>query len=111
MCSEGWTGADCMSKACKGCQRKMRGKQVRCNKGFMGEKCDKPAVLTTATTMEPATLTTKVMVSVNAPWVTRVACEKKDCPNGCSGMVFAKQLNVLARKVTLAKTQSTWLPN
>lgn len=64
----------------------------------------KPAVLTTATTMEPATLTTKVMVSVNAPWVTMVRhAKRKIVQMDALGMVFAKQLNVLARKVTLAK--------
>ena len=43
----------------------------------IGEKCDKPAVLTTATTMEPATLTTKVMVSANVPWDTMVGMRKE----------------------------------
>ena len=55
--------------------------------------------------MEPATLTTKVMVSVNAPWVTMVRhAKRKIVQMDALDMVFAKQLNVLARKVTLAKT-------
>ena len=73
-------------------------------KDLLERNATKPAVLTTATTMEPATLTTKVMVSANVPWDTMVKhAKRKIVQMDALGMVFAKQLNVLARKVTLAK--------
>lgn len=73
-------------------------------KDLLERNATKLAVLTTATTMEPATLTTKVMVSANVPWDTMVKhAKRKIVQMDALGMVFAKQLNALAQKVTLAK--------
>merc|ERR1712196_168846 len=63
-------------------------------KDLLERNATKPAVLTTATTMVPA----------NVPWDTMVKhAKRKIVQMDALGMVFAKQLNVLARKVTLAK--------
>jgi len=74
-------------------------------KASWGRNATRPVVLTTATTTELATLTTKVMVSVNAPWdIMAKHVKRKTVQMDALDMVFARQPNALARKVTLAKT-------
>ena len=92
--------------ACRKHAKGVNGKCVEgkcvCNKGFIGEKCDKTGCVNNCNDHGTCDTDDKVMVSANVPWDTMVKHAKRKI---VQWMLWAwclvKQLNVLARKVTL----------